>query len=150
MHRLGDTYLRKGELDKAEAILLEGVEVSKANNFRDELAKSHKYLAELYERKGNLGMSLQHLNSYVSINDSLTNKMNQDRILLMQGMFQDNLEKSEVELLKAQNQNQADRLAFINRIVWIMSIAATIVLVLGFWVVKFNLDIRKINADLVA
>ena len=68
----------------------------------------------------------------------------------MQGMFQDNLEKSEVELLKAQNQNQADRLAFINRIVWIMSIAATIVLVLGFWVVKFNLDIRKINADLVA
>ncbi|WP_157807042.1 tetratricopeptide repeat-containing sensor histidine kinase [Algoriphagus formosus] len=150
MHRLGDTYLRKGELDKAEAILLEGVEVSKANNFRDELAKSHKYLAELYEQKGNLRMSLQHLNSYVSINDSLTNKMNQDRISLMQGMFQDNLEKSEVELLKAQNQNQADRLAFINRIVWIMSIAAIIVLVLGFWVVKFNLDIRKINADLVA
>ncbi|MFC3414909.1 ATP-binding protein [Algoriphagus hitonicola] len=149
MHRLGNAYLQLGELEKAEKILEEGIEVSEANNYRDELSKSHKYLSQVHQRRGDIDLAYQHLNQYTIINDSLVDQANRDRIALMQGMFQENLEKSELELLKAQNKNQADNLLFINRIVWLVSIAAIIVLILGLRLYKLNRNVKKYNQDLI-
>lgn len=149
MHRLGNAYLHLGDFEKAKQILLEGIEVSEANNYRDELAKSHKYLSKVYQEEGNIDQAFEHLAEYTVINDSLVDQSNRDRIALMQGMFQENLEKSELELLKAQNKNQADHLLFINRIVWLVSIAAVIVLILGIRLYKLNRNVKKYNQDLI-
>lgn len=149
MHRLGNTYLHLGDFEKAKQILLEGIEVSEANNYRDELAKSHKYLSKVYQEEGNIDQAFEHLAKYTVINDSLVDQSNRDRIALMQGMFQENLEKSGLELLKAQNKNQADHLLFINRIVWLLSIGAVVVLILGIRLYKLNRNVKKYNQNLI-
>lgn len=149
MHRLGNAYLELGRWKDAEEILLEGILLSANNNFRDELAKSHKYLAKVYEERGEIALAYRHLKDYNLINDSLVDQSLRDRIALMQGMFQDNLEKSELELLKAQNQNQADRLVLVNRIVWVVSIAGLLVFILGGWLYRLNRNVKKYNKDLI-
>ena len=149
MHRLGNAYLELGRWKDAEEILLEGILLSANNNFRDELAKSHKYLAKVYEQRGEIALAYRHLKDYNLINDSLVDQSLRDRIALMQGMFQDNLEKSELELLKAQNQNQADRLVLVNRIVWVVSIAGLLVFILGGWLYRLNRNVKKYNKDLI-
>ncbi|MDF2158106.1 tetratricopeptide repeat protein [Algoriphagus sp. CAU 1675] len=149
LHRLGNTYRLLGELDKAETVLNEGIELSKSHHLLDELSKSHKYLALVYEMRGNIPKAYEHQSEYLAISDSLITQSNRDRIALMQGMFQENLQKSEVELLMAQNENQANRLKFIKRIVWVVSIAAILILALVIWLGRLYRNIKKINRDLI-
>ncbi|QYH39009.1 sensor histidine kinase [Algoriphagus sp. NBT04N3] len=149
LHRLGNTYLQLGKLNQAEEILEEGITISSQNNFRDELAKSHKYMAQVMAEKGQVNRAFEHLNIYSKINDSLVDKSNRDRIALMQGMFQQNLEKSELELLKAQNENQANRLAFINRVVWIISICGGLIIALLVWLFNLKRNVDKYNRELI-
>lgn len=147
-HRLGRTYLQDGKLREAKKILEEGVALSKEHHYRDELAKSHKYLAQVYEQEGNIGKAFESQSAYLAINDSLVDQANKDRLALMQGMFEDNLEKSELELLKAQNDNQANRLAFINKVVLIISIGALLIFALLLWLARLNRNFDKINKEL--
>lgn len=149
LHRLGNVYLLLGKLDNAEKMLKRGIEISSANNLLDELSKNHKHLFKVYAKRGNIKEAFFHQGEYMKIYDSLVNRSNRDRIALMQGIFQDNLEKSELELLKAQNKNQADRLEFTHRIIWVISVAGILILALGIRLVSLNRSIKKINKDLV-
>lgn len=144
-HRLGATYLKLGKLSDAEKVLLEGVQVSEENKFLDELAKNHKYLAQVYEEKGDIRNAYQHQSTYVVLNDSLVDKGNRDRIALLQGMFQEDLDKSELNLLKEQNENQAQRLKLIRRNYYIIAIAIVLILGLLIWLFLLNRNIKKYN-----
>lgn len=149
IHRLGNTYIQLGKLNQAQRVLEEGVLLSQAHNLRDELAKSHKYLAEVYRQRGDINSAFDHQSMYLAINDSLVNKSNRDRIALMQGMFEQNLERSELELLKAQNENQATKLDFIKKVVWIISIATILIFALLIWLFRLNRNVEKFNTRLV-
>ncbi|WP_075350765.1 tetratricopeptide repeat-containing sensor histidine kinase [Algoriphagus marinus] len=148
LHRLGNTLLQKGNLVEAEEFLKRGIKLSSENSFLDELTKSHKYLAKVYEAEGKITAAFEEQSKYLSLNDSLLSQTNKDRLALLQGMFQDNLKKSELELLQAQNENQANRLQFINRIVWVISIAGILILMLSIWLVRLNKKKREQNIDL--
>jgi signal transduction histidine kinase len=148
LHRLGNTLLQKGNLVEAEEFLKRGIKLSSENSFLDELSKSHKYLAKVYEAEGKIAAAFEEQSKYLSLNDSLLSQTNKDRLALLQGMFQDNLKKSELELLQAQNENQANRLQFINRIVWVISIAGILILMLSIWLVRLNKKTREQNVDL--
>lgn len=149
IHRLGNTYIQLGKLNNAQEVLEEGIALSQAHNLRDELAKSHKYLAEVYRKRGDIPSAFDHQSLYLAINDSLVDKSNRDRMALMQGMFEQNLEKSELELLKAQNENQANKLDFIKKVVWIISIAAILIFGLLIWLFRLNRNVEKFNTELV-
>ena len=148
-HRLGATYLKLGRLEDAKKILLEGIEVSKENKFLDELAKNYKYLAEVYEAKGNITKAYENQKTYLLLNDSLVNKGNRDRIALLQGMFQDNLDQSELNLLRAQNENQAQRIQLNRRNNLIVGIAVFLIVGLAIWLYILNRNINKYNKDLL-
>ncbi|WP_296699708.1 tetratricopeptide repeat-containing sensor histidine kinase [Algoriphagus sp.] len=149
IHRLGATYLKLGKLDEAEKILKEGVKVSEENKFLDELAKSHKYLSQVYEAKGDLINAFDQQKTYLILNDSLVDKGNTDRIALLQGMFQENLDKSELDLLKAQNENQAQRIKLNRRNNWILGIAIVLILSLLVWLYFLNRNIKRYNKYLL-
>lgn len=149
IHRLGNTYIQLGKLNNAQEVLEEGIALSQAHNLRDELAKSHKYLAEVYKLRGDIPSAFDHQSLYLAINDSLVDKSNRDRMALMQGMFEQNLEKSELELLKAQNENQATKLDFIKKVVWIISIAGILIFALLIWLFRLNRNVEKFNTELV-
>jgi len=137
-HRLGKTYLQQGRINEAESILKSGIALSSKNSFLDELQKSHKVLAAVYEAKGDIRAAFVEQSKYINLNDSLLSKETKNRLTLLQGMFENDLKRSEFELLKAQNENQATRLQFVNRTVWVISIAGLLILGLGIWLFRLN------------
>ncbi|MEN2282570.1 tetratricopeptide repeat-containing sensor histidine kinase [Algoriphagus sp. SE2] len=149
IHRLGATYLKLGKLDEAEKILKEGIKISEENKFLDELAKNHKYLSQVYEAKGDIKNAFDQQKTYLILNDSLVDKENKDRIALLQGMFQENLDKSELDLLKAQNETQAQRIKLNRLNNWIIGIAIVLIFGLMLWLNILNRNINKYNIYLL-
>jgi signal transduction histidine kinase len=148
LHRLGQTLLRQERLNEAETYLKAGVVLASENSFLDELTKSHKYLAQVYEARGDIRQAYEEQSKYLSLNDSILNQKSKDRLALQQGMFQDGLKKSELELLLVQNENQANRIQFISGIIWVLSTAAVLILALGIWLIRLNKKTREQNHDL--
>jgi signal transduction histidine kinase len=147
-HRLGNTFFLQGKLKESKEVLLEGIEISKENNFLDELAKCNRYLAQVYEKEKNLAMAYYHQSLSIALNDSLVNQTNRDRLALLQGMFQDNLEKSELDLLKAQNENQAYRLETSRKYTFVFGIVAFLIAAMAVRMYFLNKHVKVKNADL--
>lgn len=150
LHRLGQTYLLQGKIEEAKAILEEGVNLAQENSFLDELSKSHKFLARVYDRQGNIPLAYKHQSIYLELYDSLVNKSNQDKLALFQGMFQDNLAQSEMKLLKAQNENQANRLIFSRNLNLVIGLAVILVSGLVIWLFFLNRNVKKTNSNLIS
>jgi len=150
LHRLGQTYLLRGKIQEAKSILEKGVKLSQENSFLDELSKSHKFLAHVYNRQGNIPLAYKHQTIYLELFDSLVNKSNQDKMALLQGMFQDNLAQSELKLLKAQNENQADRLIFSKNLILVISLAAILISGLVIWLFYLIRNVKKTNSNLIS
>ncbi|RAI83601.1 tetratricopeptide repeat-containing sensor histidine kinase [Algoriphagus yeomjeoni] len=148
-YRLGDTYLLNGKQEMAKEVLLRGIDVSMQNGLIDELSKSHKSLAEYYRQIGDYKNAFEQQSKFVTLNDSIMNKSSRDRLALMQGMFEDDLEQSELDLLVAQNENQATRLALNRKIIFLVSAGSVLILALLVWLFYLNRNIKKKNADLL-
>ncbi|MCE7053848.1 tetratricopeptide repeat-containing sensor histidine kinase [Algoriphagus sp. AGSA1] len=149
LHRLGNTYLLNDKPEKAKGVLMEGLEVSSENGLLDELAKCHSYLAEYYRQKSDYEQAFSHQSKFVKISDSITNKSSRDRLALMQGMFRDDIERSEYELLLAQNEIQATRLTMNKKIMLLVGIGLALILGLLIRLYFLNRKIRKYNASLI-
>ncbi|WP_147392258.1 tetratricopeptide repeat-containing sensor histidine kinase [Algoriphagus lacus] len=150
LHRLGNAYLLDGKFDQAEDLLTYSIKLCEENGFLDELSKSHRYLAKVYENKGDIQKAFIHQSQFLVLNDSLVNKSNRDRLALLQGMFEENLEESELELLKAQNENQSYRLKTSRKYAIFFAVTAIVISVLGIRLFVMNKNVRSINADLLA
>jgi signal transduction histidine kinase len=140
--------LQNGKLEQAKDVLFEGVELSSQNSFLDELAKSHKYLAEYYRQIGDYKKAFDEQSKFIALNDSLVSKSSLDRLALMQGMFEDDLDQSELELLVSQNEHQSTRLALNRRIMILVGIGSILIFGLLIWLFYLNRNIKKSNADL--
>jgi signal transduction histidine kinase len=149
LHRLGNAYLLGGKLKEAKEILTYSTDFCLEEGFLDELAMSHKYLAKVFEKEGNIQKAYAHLQSYQTFNDSLVNKSNRDRLTLLQGMFEENLEKSELELLKVQNENQSYRLATFKRNILFLSLGLGVIALLLIRMYFLNRGVSKTNEDLI-
>lgn len=147
-HRFGNIYLLQNKLDLAEKILKQGIVISLENKFLDELQTTYKVLAEVYKAKGDILSAYEQQSNYITLKDSLLSTENSNRLSLLQGQFENDLKLSEFELLKAQNENQATRLIFVNRTIWVISIAALLILGLGIWLFRLNGKTKKQNMDL--
>ena len=119
------------------------------NELNEELSIAHKYLADYYAKLGKYKEAFGHQSQFVALNDSLVNKSSRDRLALMQGMFREDLEKSEVELLKAQNESQATSLAHNEKIILLVSSASVLIFLLLIWLFYLNRHVKKYNADLI-
>lgn len=150
LYRLGNTFLLNGKVEKAKKVLLEGIEISSQNGFLDELSKNHKYLAEYYRQNGDYKSAFEQQSKFIALNDSLINKSSRDRLALMQGMFQEGLEESELELLKMQNENQASKLAMNRRVIFLVSVGSILILGLVIWLYYLYRNIKKYNTDLIS
>ena len=149
LHRLGNAYLLSGKLEQAEEVLLYSVKFCEENGFLDELSKSQRILAELYEKKGDIQRAYAHQSYFLKLNDQLQGKLNKDRLALLQNMFQTNLKESELDLLQAQYENQAYRLETSKRYIIFFAITAALIGVLGMRMYFLHKNVTSINNDLL-
>lgn len=148
LHRLGNAYLLDNKLEKAREILEYSVEFCKENQYLDELSSSYKYLYQVFEKEGDIQKAFYAQSKYLLYYDSLVNKSNRDRLALLQGMFEEDLANSELELLKAQNENQALRLATSRRYIIFFAITAVFIAALGIRMYLLHRSVTKVNRDL--
>ncbi len=148
LHRLGNAYLLDNKLSQAREVLEYSIVLCRENGYLDELASSHKYLAQVFEKQGDIIKAYSHLSEFQVLNDSLMNKTNRDRLALIQQIFEENLQQSELELLKAQNENQSLRLQASKRYLIFFSLGTVIILGLLVWMVSLNRKVGAKNKDL--
>nr|WP_290427011.1 tetratricopeptide repeat-containing sensor histidine kinase [Algoriphagus limi] len=148
IHRLGNAYLLNNQLSKAEEVLRYAIEFCEENQFLDELSKSHKYLSQVYQKRGNYLAAYEELNQFSILNDTLINKASRDRLALMQGMFEEDLARSELDLLKAQNEAQSYRLETSRRYLMFFGFAFLIIALLGIRLYFLHRNLKKINQNL--
>lgn len=66
---LGQVYLQQNELERAEQQLLDALEASNKTEMRNEQARCHQYLSEIYERQGRFDEALKHYKIYRKLKD---------------------------------------------------------------------------------
>lgn len=68
---LGQAYLAKNQMNKAEQILLDGLNVADSHGYKHEVLKITEILAEVYEKLGQLKLAYTTLREYNILKDSI-------------------------------------------------------------------------------
>ncbi|MEP2349502.1 MAG: ATP-binding protein [Algoriphagus sp.] len=149
LNLLGKTYLADNKPEQALQVIEEGMEISNRLGIYEQLAISHQLLSEYYFLRGDYKKAYENQSKFISLNDSLVTKSGSDRLALMQGMFKDDLEQSELELLLAQNETQAIALENNKRIILLVSIGSILIFFLVVWLLYLNRNIKRYNKNLI-
>ena len=68
---LGQVYLEQNDLERAERELLNALDVSERMEMRNEQARCHKYLSEIFERQGKFDKALAHHKIFQILRESI-------------------------------------------------------------------------------
>lgn len=122
-------FMQMQNLDSAEVYCSKSIHIAQFVNAAKELKESHKNMAELQEKRGNLVVALKNYKLYLAYSDSLFNE-EKDRNLT-NALTQYESEKKEkelvlknVELLRSEAKNK-------NTLIWLALIGSILALVLA-------------------
>jgi len=110
-HNLGDLYLQRGMLDKAEAYLLLGERGAQRQKMINLQKESFSYLAQLYEQKGDFEKAFTYQKKYSDLNESQLKGDIKQQLSAAQDKFdaqqreQDRLKENEMLILKNDRKN---------------------------------------------
>jgi diguanylate cyclase (GGDEF)-like protein len=68
---LGQVYLEQNDLDQAERELLGALEVAQRMEMRNEQARCHKNLSEIFERRGRFDKALEHYKNFQTLREGI-------------------------------------------------------------------------------
>jgi tetratricopeptide (TPR) repeat protein len=134
---LGKLYKEKGQLNKAQEYLLSSLEYCKKANSSSARASVLEELSEVMARKGDYKQAYQYHVAYKSLNDSLFNKENQQKII--QTEMQYNFDKESQTAKAAQNQRE-----LIYLIVAVVLIFIIIIVVIMYWFQETKAKIQQL------
>jgi diguanylate cyclase (GGDEF)-like protein len=69
---LGQVHLEQNNLDQAEQVLNSALEVSEKMEMRNEQARCHLYLSQIFERRVNFEKALEHYKKFQSLRESIS------------------------------------------------------------------------------
>lgn len=105
-------------LEMAEKVLLESVDIFTRVGFPNGLQESHKYLADVYEAKGDYGKALNSLRIHLSVKDSVFSQENDDRFRQLEAQRVADIKQREIEIQKLKVQKaERDRWLLIAAVV---------------------------------
>lgn len=113
MATLGETYLKLGQLDRAEALLREALQQSRLNHYhKDNLVHIHHVLAELYEARKDYRKALWYKDRYIALKDSISGNQVKESINQLEMQYhsaQKNKQLAENKLMIALQQSHLSR-----------------------------------------
>ncbi len=69
---LGQVHLEKNELEQAQQILYDALELSEEMEMRNEQARCHLYLSDIFERWGRFEKALEHYKKFQNLRESIS------------------------------------------------------------------------------
>lgn len=147
-HRLGKAYFQKGDLDRSLDYLGKGRKVSEENGYREELIETFKVLASVYHSLGDVSTAYQYHKLFAELKDKREDEIDEDRMSLLQAMFEVEKSEAEISYLKIENSLKELELKSIKRMVILGGLAIIICVTLLVWLFVFNNKLKKANERL--
>ncbi|MGY6741348.1 MAG: tetratricopeptide repeat-containing sensor histidine kinase [Cecembia sp.] len=106
LHRLGNAYMLKGEIETAIELLEKGKDMALEKNYQEELIQCYKFLAIAYEKVDKLDLAFYNQMAFNRLGDILEDRVNKDRLALIAAMFEVEKSDAEIRYLRAENDYQ--------------------------------------------
>ena len=145
LNGIGRVYHKRKDYTKAKETYEKAEEIAKRNNIKVALKKLYEYLSELYEEQNDFQKAFYYEKLANAYRDSLYNQKSNDRIAVLQSIFDDEKtqaeQKKEKEVQDAKIQNQ-------QIVIIASSIVAVLLAILTLMLWKNNQDKTKKNKAL--
>lgn len=104
LHRIGKLHAECNRTDQALQYLLHTIALAKQYGHNDDLERTYKLLADLYDRKHDIRKAYEYQSQYLQLHDSLNNQRNSEQMALMQARFDSEMKGTKIELLTKEAQ----------------------------------------------
>lgn len=121
LNRLAKLSMLENNYKDAVVLLEKSLAIAKKHHFRERIKECYIDLSTCYKQFGDYKQSLDYLNEYISISDSLMNNDKNRQLLALQIAYETEKKSKEIELLKSEQENDKTvRIALIVIIVFII------------------------------
>jgi diguanylate cyclase (GGDEF)-like protein/PAS domain S-box-containing protein len=103
LETIGEIYVRLEQFESAIQILTQGLHLAEKTNIKYNLFKCHQFLAEIYERQGDLAQALAHYKQYHTVKESLFNDQNAARLQVLETQHHTEIARREAEIYQLRN-----------------------------------------------
>jgi diguanylate cyclase (GGDEF)-like protein len=122
---LGLVYLKQNELDHAEQELSKALELATKVEMRNEQARCHQYLSEVFERRGSFDKALEHYKQFQAMRESIAGEGALKEIAALRVSQQIETARRDAEINRLQKEKLQDELDEHKRIHAILEELAT-------------------------
>lgn len=137
LNGIGRIEHKKGNFAKAEEIYMHSIEIARKNNIKVAIKRAYEYLADLYEQKQDFSKAFHYEKLANSYKDSLYNQKSNDRIGVLQSIFDDEKRQAEAEREK---KIQATQIRLRDIVIVASSIVAVLLALLTVALWRSNLE----------
>jgi class 3 adenylate cyclase len=126
---MSDVYLSKGDNRTALNYATRSLQLAQKYNLKQQISNANLKLSQLYEKKGNTGLSFKYYKNYIAYRDSVNNIKSVQKMADLRTDYEVSQKQTEVDLLNQGKKNQ--RLVVITLIIILAS--TTIILGTLYW-----------------
>ncbi|MDW8295276.1 MAG: tetratricopeptide repeat protein [Raineya sp.] len=137
LNGIGRIEYKKGNFAKAEEIYFQAIQIAQKNNIKVAIKRTYEYLADLYEKKQDFAKAFYYEKLANAYKDSLYNQKSNDRIAVLQSIFDDEKRQAEAEREKKIKESQ---IHFRDVIILTSAVVAILLAVLSVMLWKNNID----------
>ena len=142
-HRLGKAYFLAGDTKKSLEYLEKGLKISEQNGFQEELVSTYQVLASVYHSTGNISKAYEYHRAFAELKDRMEEEIDEDRMSLLQAMFEVEKSDAEINYLKIENSLKELEIQSVKRTVTIAAIFVLVCLALLIGLYVFNKKLKN-------
>jgi len=142
-HRLGKAYFLAGDTKKSLEYLEKGLKISEQNGFQEELVSTYQVLASVYHSTGDISKAYEYHRAFAELKDSMEEEIDEDRMSLLQAMFEVEKSDAEINYLKIENSLKELEIQSVKRTVTIAAIFVLVCLALLIGLYVFNKKLKN-------
>jgi len=142
-HRLGKAYFLAGDTKKSLEYLEKGLKISEQNGFQEELVSTYQVLASVYHSTGDISKAYEYHRAFAELKDSMEEEIDEDRMSLLQAMFEVEKSDAEINYLKIENSLKELKIQSVKRTVTIAAIFVLVCLALLIGLYVFNKKLKN-------
>jgi two-component system sensor histidine kinase/response regulator len=148
IHRIAKAHLLMGEKVQAIALLKQNAEEAKRLGYLEELERTYKLLAEIYQSEGNAKEAYVYLNEYTMLHDTIFSKQSGRQIALLQNQFDLDMKQAQIELLTKEADLKQEEITSQRMQLYAMILGASCVLLLVVVILGAYQKVKRANKEL--
>ncbi len=144
-NHIADIYIKTGKFTKGEQYLKQALEVAGRIEHKTELALTYKLYHNFYLNTGDAKKAQQYFDKYISLRDSISSAERHEQVAVLKTKYETEKKEKENAILQADLEMEKKERILNQRLVWFVSVAGCLLIVLGFY---FNRSLKQKNVIL--